>query len=201
MDKIICVGKNYPAHAAELGEAQPERPVLFIKPPSALCQLPQPEMTPVSIALPAGEVHHELEIVLKIAPPESPQRFSAFTLGLDLTRRDLQTNLKKAGQPWEIAKVFANSAIVNQWHPFPTWGQMVKEPFSLKVNGAIRQSGRATEMLWPMDACLDLAKSYFPICAGDLLFTGTPQGVGPIKSGDLLEFSWGSSPWSSLKIQ
>lgn len=192
MDKIICIGKNYPAHAAELGDKQPEQPVLFLKPPSSLRQLSSANIT---IHLPPGDIHHELEVVFRLNtnPEGSKGLFSEFTLGLDLTRRDLQSNLKKNGHPWEIAKVFTDSAIVGPWFKWGEWDKHWKNEFSLEVNGQCRQVGKVQQMLWSAERCLDLAAQYFPILPGDLLFTGTPTGVGPLHSGDCLQMKWGAT--------
>lgn len=193
MDKIICVGKNYPDHAAELGETQPEEPILFLKPPSCLVQLPEAgkrETLRPKIPLPEGVVQHELEVVFRLGAPEKKEPFAAFTLGLDLTRRDLQTKLKKAGQPWEISKVFFASAIVGPWFAGTQWKTYRERPFSLIVNGERRQMAMPTEQLWSPERCIELAARYFPLREGDLLFTGTPAGVGPLKSGDALELRW-----------
>jgi 2-keto-4-pentenoate hydratase/2-oxohepta-3-ene-1,7-dioic acid hydratase in catechol pathway len=202
MDKIICVGKNYPEHAAELGEDQPDQPVLFLKPPSCLMQLPEPRQKEMPrIRLPLGQVHHELEVVFRIGPPKSKDPFVAFTLGLDLTRRDLQSQLKKAGQPWEISKVFKGSAIVGPWFSWAQWKKYRELEFSLLVNGECRQKGAGTEKLWSSERCLELASGYFPVMEGDLLFTGTPPGVGPLKPGDYLEMRWDEEVVARLEIE
>ena len=202
MDKIICVGKNYPDHSAEMGETQPGEPVLFLKPPSTLVQLPEPRNLKVlpKITIPSGEVHHEIEVVFRLGPAKGKDPFVSFTLGLDLTRRDLQSKVKKAGQPWEIAKVFACSAVVGPWFSWKQWPEYRQKAFSLLVNGERRQVGSPTSKIWPSERCLELAKSYFPICEGDLLFTGTPAGVGPLKSGDHLELKWDTETVGLLEI-
>lgn len=202
MDKIICIGKNYPDHAAELGESQPDQPVLFLKPPSCLIQLPEPRVhgpTHMTVKIPPGEVHHEIEVVFRVGGPKGDP-FVSFTLGLDLTRRDLQTKLKKAGQPWEISKVFAGSAIVGPWFSWAQWKTYRRNAFSLLVNGERRQMGSPTSKIWPSEKCLELARSYFPVIEGDLLFTGTPPGVGPLKSGDFLEMKWDNETVAKLEI-
>ena len=123
MDKIICVGKNYLKHAQELGDAVPEEPLYFLKPPSTL-YLAEGDSGRVQLPV-SGEVHHELELVFRI----EGMTFSHFTLGLDLTIRDLQSRLKKAGQPWEKAKVFRNSAILGPWQPLTTLDEALAIPF------------------------------------------------------------------------
>ncbi len=187
MDKIICVGKNYPAHADELGEKQPEKPVLFLKPASTLTEL---RGQALELSYAHGEIHHELEIVFRLTIQNGHPEFSHFTLGLDLTKRDLQTNLKKSGQPWEIAKVFRHSALIGRWLSFKDWEAFSEQPFSLTIQNQIRQTGLSSQMFFSPNKCLELAASYFAIFEGDLLFTGTPKGVGPLRPKDQVLLSW-----------
>ena len=195
MDKIICVGKNYLKHALELGDAVPEEPLYFIKPPSSSIQL-KSGPNPVVEFPSRGEIHHELELVLKFKASAEGWTFSHYTLGLDLTARDLQARLKKAGQPWEKAKVFRNSAILGPWQEISSMEAVLSMPFELKVSGSLRQKGQGQDMRWkPLDLSEDLPK-WFPICDGDLLFTGTPEGVGPLVNGDLVEVSSGTLDYS-----
>ena len=181
MDKIICVGKNYLKHARELGDAVPEEPVYFIKPPSSLCEATDGGV----VAFPArGEVHHELELVFRFREVGSGFEFSEVTLGLDLTARDMQAHLKKAGLPWEKAKVFKNSAIIGPWIPVRQMDGVLSETFSLFVNGELRQRGMGRDMRFGPEFLLADLPKWFPVKTGDLLFTGTPEGVGPLKDGD-----------------
>ncbi len=185
MDKIICVGKNYLKHAIELGGAVPEEPLYFIKPPSSLCA-----NTSAPIEIPTRyEVHHELELVYRLTQRKGKWTFSHFTLGLDLTLRDLQANLKKNGQPWEKAKVFKNSAICGPWLELPTVADTLNMEFALQVNGEIRQKGFGRDMRWKPEETLTDLQRWFPLCEGDLLFTGTPEGVGQLKPGDRAKLS------------
>ena len=185
MDKIICVGKNYLKHAKELGDAVPEVPLYFLKPPSTLLVV---DSGTGLLQLPKrGEVHHELELVFRI----EDGTLTHFTLGLDLTLRDLQTQLKKAGQPWEKAKVFANSAVLGPWQPVTSLEAALRMPFELSVNGEVRQRGVGSDMRWdPAELLKDVA-TWFPVRNGDILFTGTPEGVGPLKAGDALKIRGG----------
>lgn len=177
MDKVICVGKNYLKHAIELGDAIPEEPLYFLKPPSTIVQAGS---GPLRVQLPEGEVHHETELVLEMRGG----RFTRYTIGLDLTRRDLQNRLKKAGQPWEKAKVFKNSSILGPWRELNSLSDLLKQPFSITVNGKRRQEGRGEEMRWGPDFLIKDLGHWFPLCDGDIVFTGTPEGVGPLVSGD-----------------
>jgi fumarylpyruvate hydrolase len=180
LDKIICVGKNYLDHAIELGDAVPDKPTFFFKPPSCLVQSPD---QPVPLPKNRGSVHHECEIVYRIRRENRRLFFDKMTLGLDLTLRDVQNELKKKGHPWEASKAFAKSAIIGPWLDFHP---REDEPFELKVNGQIRQSSTASMMrVAPSDLLVEL-EGLFTVCDGDLLFTGTPKGVGPIASGDQL---------------
>ncbi len=187
MDKLICIGKNYLEHAKELGDAVPEKPVLFLKPPSAMIQASQEGET-IETKLPVGRgsVHHECEIVLRLGPGG---KIDALTLGLDLTLRDLQAALKKSGHPWEVSKVFAGSALLGPW--LPVFDDYLEREFSLTINGALKQKGKGSEMRTPPEACIEHARSCFPVLPGDAVFTGTPAGVGPIQAGDLAELKWG----------
>ena len=194
MDKIICVGKNYLKHAVELGDAINEEPLYFLKPPSTLFLAQEHTMNIVT--LPAqGEVHHELELVFQIGESRGQWMFTHFTLGLDLTLRELQASLKKAGQPWEKAKVFKNSAILGPWIELTPGGTALEAvlnmPFSLKINGSLKQNGLGKDMRWKPSALLSDIQRWFPVCAGDTLFTGTPEGVGPIRAGDVLQVTGG----------
>jgi 2-keto-4-pentenoate hydratase/2-oxohepta-3-ene-1,7-dioic acid hydratase in catechol pathway len=196
MDKIICVGKNYLEHAQELGDAVPEKPVLFLKPPSVLSQPPHPG-TPLEIPLPRGkgEVHYETEIVLRLkdGKPE------AAAIGLDLTLRTLQAQLKKAGHPWTLGKVFPHAAVVGPWVQLSQFPNYLEEPFQLLVNGQVRQSGLGKDMRMGPVSLIQYISEWFPVCEGDLLFTGTPAGVGEVRPGDRLQITWGSqySYWVS----
>lgn len=186
MDKVLCVGKNYLDHARELGDAVPEAPIFFLKPPSAVIHaINFDSLLEVSLPDPSlGSVHYECEIVLRLS---ADGKFDAVTLGIDLTLRDLQSELKKNGHPWEIAKSFARSAIVGPWLPLDDHSQYLDYPFTFSTNGKIQQSSHGHKMrLAPLD-CLKHAQRYFDMLPGDLFFTGTPAGVGPLKTGDKSE--------------
>jgi 2-keto-4-pentenoate hydratase/2-oxohepta-3-ene-1,7-dioic acid hydratase in catechol pathway len=206
MDKILCAGKNYLKHAQELGDALPKEPLFFFKPPSCLFRLGEYE----KLALPKnrGEVHHELELVFKIRKDEILGEIDlcAWTLGLDLTLRDLQTQLKKDGHPWERAKAFPNSAVIGEFLAFgndqiSSAEQSRSDYFELFINGELRQRGQAKDMIWSPQKLLAEAAKIFPLCDGDLLFTGTPDGVGPLKPGDHLEMNLGDLLHHTLEIE
>lgn len=199
MDKIICLGKNYLEHAKELGDAVPEKPVVFIKPPSVwkAAKL-NGERLGLTFPSAAGAMHHEVEIVIQIGKggyqltiPQAAKAIKAVTLGLDLTLRDRQTELKKNGHPWTVSKVFPDSAVTGPWFDpagFPDW---MTQPFSFTLDSKLKQQCTATEMmLSPVDA-ISYVSHFFPLCEGDLLFTGTPKGVGPVLFGGKGELVWG----------
>lgn len=185
MDKIICLGKNYNEHTLEMKEKAPDKPVLFIKPPSVFIEIKDNK----SIALPweRGSIHHELEVVFKLYK----KNVIGIGLGLDLTLRDVQKKLKENGHPWEIAKVFKNSAIVTPMKATRDFTDWVNTPFTLKVNGELRQTGKLSDAVLDPNQIIHHIDEFFPIRDGDLVFTGTPAGVGPLKAGDSIEMDWG----------
>ncbi len=201
MDKIICVGKNYLEHAKELGDAVPDSPVLFIKPPSASIQATEAplkgQILDVQLPQGRGSVHHECEIVLRLNLNGIPD---AVTLGLDLTLRDLQSELKKKGHPWEVAKVFRHSAVLGPWIELSQFPQYLEQKFEFLLNGVVKQVGCGKDMRYSPDACLEYARKCFPLCEGDLLFTGTPAGVGPVERGQTSSLLWGDHLEMSVRF-
>ncbi|MBX3021294.1 MAG: fumarylacetoacetate hydrolase family protein [Bdellovibrionales bacterium] len=190
MDKLICVGKNYLKHAQELGDAVPEEPLYFLKPPSTLFEM-KDDYAEVEWPEHGGELHHELELVLRLSQHGSQFYFTHYTFGLDMTLRDLQGRLKKAGQPWEKAKTFQNACVVGPWRPLSNLEIVLDIPFALAVDGIARQTGHGRDMRWKPDELLKDVARWFPLRDGDLLFTGTPEGVGPVKNGEILEIRGG----------
>jgi 2-keto-4-pentenoate hydratase/2-oxohepta-3-ene-1,7-dioic acid hydratase in catechol pathway len=199
MDKIVCVGKNYLDHAQELGDAVPEKPVLFIKPPSVLRTARRPaERLLLRLPPGGGEVHYECEIVVRlkqdcfrISADDAEDAIDAVTLGLDMTLREVQARLKQQGHPWELGKTFLDSAVVGPWIPLKDLPRYLDEPFSFAIDGVVRQQGVGNQMRMKPHECIAYASEHFPLRAGDLIFTGTPAGVGPVLRGQLAEISWG----------
>ncbi len=185
MDKIVCLGKNYSDHIQEMKEAAPEMPVIFLKPPSVLKEIKNNS----SIVLPweRGVIHHELEIVFKLYK----KNIIGLGVGLDLTLRETQKKLKEMGHPWEISKVFKNSALVTPIYGVKDFTNWQETAFTLKVNGEIRQSSTMSKALVKPDDIILYIDKYLPLCDGDLIFTGTPAGVGPLKPNDQVEMSFG----------
>ncbi|MFT5512332.1 MAG: 2-keto-4-pentenoate hydratase/2-oxohepta-3-ene-1,7-dioic acid hydratase in catechol pathway [Bacteroidia bacterium] len=187
--KIICVGRNYRKHAEELGNQVPEEPVLFMKPDSAILRQRDAFYIPDF----SQDVHYEAEIVIKlnrlgkrIQSKFASKYFAEFTLGIDFTARDVQAKLKAKGLPWEKAKGFDNSAVCGNWLPVENVN-MKNLSFELRKNGETVQLGNTKDMLFPIEELIHHTSQYFTLKIGDLIYTGTPQGVGPVATGDILE--------------
>ncbi len=178
-----CIGRNFSDHAVELGNPIPEKPLIFLK--SGGCLQPGPEL---SFPFFCGEVHHELEIVLLLGNNLYP---SHWTLGLDLTERKIQSELKQMGQPWELSKSFKGAVALGAWQTIKNLDELADLEFTLKINGVIKQQGFVSHMTFSFDRLIQYLYDRFPIAPGDALFTGTPAGVGPLKSKDRLEASAG----------
>ena len=189
--KIICIGRNYRDHAKELGNAIPDEPVFFLKPTTA-CLYPGQL---IRLKPQLGEIHHELELVVMVDSYASnvPKAMAlgliaSFTLGLDLTARDVQNELKAKGLPWEKAKAFDGSAVLGEVElPMTAGTNLQGFDIQLKRNGAVVQHGNTSEMLFSVSDIISHVSNYITLEPGDLIFTGTPAGVGPITHGDLLE--------------
>ncbi|ENV09835.1 hypothetical protein F966_01656 [Acinetobacter higginsii] len=188
--KIVCVGRNYAEHAKELGNAIPERALLFIKPPSSLGSLTQG----VSWNQALGECHYECEICLQIAHPLSQETdpakaldaIGAVTLGLDLTLRDLQGDLKSKGEPWERAKAFDGACILADWIEADEIGDLQELELILNINGVDRQHGFTKDMIFDIGTLLVEINKSFSLEVGDVIMTGTPAGVGALRANDQL---------------
>jgi acylpyruvate hydrolase len=186
--KIICVGRNYSEHAKELNNAVPSKPMLFLKPQTALLQDSNPFYHPAF----SSNIHYELELVLRIsktgkhiAPNFAHKYYDQITVGLDFTARDLQDELKAKGHPWEIAKAFDHSAALGEWQSIE--GINLQDThFQLIKNDKIVQDGRSSDMIFHFDTLISYASTFFTLKQGDLIFTGTPAGVGAIAIGDKL---------------
>ena len=188
--KIFCVGRNYAEHATELGNAIPEEPVIFMKPKSALLQAHTPFYYPEF----TNELHYECELVLRISKNGkyiqdkfASKYYDAVSVGLDFTARDIQTELKQKGLPWEKAKAWDNSAAVGRWVPFANVKNKREINFKLLKNKEVVQQGNSKDMIYDFDYIVSYISNFFSINIGDLIFTGTPAGVGEIVVGDELE--------------
>lgn len=188
--KIICVGRNYAAHAKELNNAVEEEPVIFLKPETALLAPRMPFFYPDF----SKDIHFEAELVVRISKlgknisEKFAQRYyDAVTIGIDFTARDLQQQLKTKGLPWERAKAFDGSAPVGEFIPLSGLPAVNDLYFNLQQNGELRQQGHTADMIFSVDRIISFVSSYFTLKKGDLIFTGTPAGVGPVQPGDTLE--------------
>jgi 2-keto-4-pentenoate hydratase/2-oxohepta-3-ene-1,7-dioic acid hydratase in catechol pathway len=187
--KIFCVGRNYAAHAKELGNATPDAPVIFMKPATALLKEKYFFIPDFS-----NNIHFETEIVLKIGKngkaiqPQFASRYiSEISLGIDFTARDKQDELKQKGLPWELAKAFDNSAVVGNFIPTTSFNDIQNIDFHLLVNGEKRQFGNSSNTIFDFNFIVYYISQFFTLQQGDLIYTGTPEGVGQIKTGDVLE--------------
>ncbi len=190
IDKIICVGKNYLEHSLELNEPVPEKPVLFLKPASVLKQATDWEET-IHAAFPAlfnENVQPECEIVLKV--DVTATAIEAVAIGLDVTLRQYQSQLKKMGHPWTTAKVFVDSAIISPWINGIEFEHLMNEEFTMAIDGVIRQRAYGNQMVMKPVDLLGYISQFFPVCAGDIIFTGTPAGVSAITLGSKVDLNW-----------
>ena len=188
--KIICIGRNYPQHAEELGNEKPESPVVFLKPDTAIIQKSFPFYIPPFSFL----IHHEVEVVVKInrigkyiEEKFAHKYYQEIGLGIDFTARDLQKKLKEKGLPWEKAKAFDGSALMGSWFDKSQFKDLNQLDFELAKNGATIQEGNTSQMLWSIDELIAEVSRFFTLKIGDVIFTGTPAGVGPVGANDVLE--------------
>ena len=203
--KIICVGRNYVAHAAELGNEVPDSPMLFMKPPTALLLDNKPMYYPDF----TNDLNYEGELVLKICkngrhiqPEFAHTYFNQIGFGIDFTARDLQQKCKEKGHPWEIAKAFALSApISQQFIDVNTLPHIKSIKFEMSLNGKTVQQGDSALMIYSFTDIICYASKFFKLQLGDYIFTGTPSGVGPVKRGDILTGSIEGQPMLSCEIK
>ena len=188
--KFICIGRNYRDHALELNNQVPSEPVIFMKPDTALLRGNSPFYIPQF----SNEVHHEVEILVRICKVgrSIEERFAhryydEIGIGIDFTARDLQDELKKKGLPWEKAKAFDSSAYVSEFFPRSKYGDLANLNFGLKINGETKQSGNTSEMIFTIDQIISYVSRFFTLKIGDIIFTGTPAGVGRVNANDVLE--------------
>ena len=188
--KIIAIGRNYAEHAKELNNPVPTTPVIFLKPDTALLKDNKPFYHPDF----STDVHYELEVVLKvckegkhIAEKFASNYYDEIGLGIDFTARDIQSKHKEKGLPWELAKAFVSSAPVSIFLPKTDFEDLYNLNFELKVNGEQRQNGYTKDLLFSFEKIISFVSQYITLKKGDLIFTGTPEGVGKVNKGDKLE--------------
>lgn len=190
--KIIAIGRNYAEHAKELNNPIPEQPVIFLKPDTALLKDNKPFYIPDF----SSDIHYELEVVLKvckegkhIAEKFAHKYYEEIGLGIDFTARDIQNVHKAKGLPWELAKAFDHSAAVSSFIPKTDIENLYDLGFELKINNETRQNGNTKNILFSFEKIIAFVSQYITLKKGDLIFTGTPEGVGQVKAGDYLEGS------------
>ena len=201
--KIICIGRNYGLHAKELGNEIPDKPVIFCKPDTALLKNNEPFYLPDF----SSDIHHEVEVVVKIdkagktiLPAFARNYYSQVTLGIDFTARDLQNELKSKGLPWELAKAFDNSAVIGNFMSIEHI-DIANISFTLNKNGQQVQEGNTRDMLFSIDAIISFVSRYFTLKTGDLIFTGTPAGVGKVAIGDRLQGMIGTKEMFNFEVR
>jgi 2-keto-4-pentenoate hydratase/2-oxohepta-3-ene-1,7-dioic acid hydratase in catechol pathway len=188
--KILAIGQNYIEHNKELNSKHPSEPVVFMKPDTALLRNNKPFFIPDF----TEELHYETELIVKInrlgkniAPKYAHRYYSEIGLGVDFTARDVQRRLKNEGKPWEISKAFDNSAVIGDFIPVEKLGNVQDIRFSLQLNGTTVQQGHSADMIFPIDELIAYVSCFFTLKIGDILFTGTPAGVGKVAVDDRLE--------------
>lgn len=188
--KIICIGRNYVKHIEELQNERPDEPVVFLKPDSAVLLKQHPFVIPAF----SDDIHHEVELLVRInkvgkyiEPKFAANYYDEIGLGIDFTARDLQAQLKAKGLPWEKAKAFDGSAVIGSFLSKKDFKSTESINFELKLNGITVQKGNSSHMLWKIDELIAHVSHYFTLKIGDILFTGTPEGVAKVKPNDILE--------------
>ncbi|RKE92211.1 fumarylacetoacetate hydrolase family protein [Ichthyenterobacterium magnum] len=187
--KLICIGRNYTDHIKELENDKPTDPVVFLKPDTSILLKKQPFFIPDF----SDDVHHEVEVLVKInkvgkhiAKKFAHKYYDEIGLGIDFTARDLQSQLKAKSLPWEKAKAFDGAAVIGKWLPKSDFENINEINFSLEKNGSLVQQGNTNLMLWKIDELIEYVSKYFTLKIGDIIFTGTPSGVGKVLANDKL---------------
>ena len=202
--KLICIGRNYTDHIKELENEKPTDPVVFLKPDTAILLKKQPFFIPDF----SDDVHHEVEVLVKINKVGkyidkkfAHKYYDQIGLGIDFTARDLQAQLKAKGLPWEKAKAFDGAAVVGKWLPKTKFQNIDNINFSLKKNDELVQKGNTELMLWKIDELIEYVSKYFTLKIGDIIFTGTPAGVGKVFAEDQLKGYLEDEEMFSIKIK
>jgi len=202
--KIIAIGRNYAAHAKELNNPLPSSPVIFLKPDTAVLKDNKPFYIPDF----SSDIHYELEVVLKvckegkhIAEKFASSYFDEVGLGIDFTARDIQSAHKEKGLPWELAKAFDNSAAISHFIPKDSITDLNNLQFELRINGETRQNGNTKNILFSFEKIIAFVSQYITLKKGDLIFTGTPEGVGQVHQGDKLEAWIGEEQFLNFDIK
>ena len=202
--KIICIGRNYSQHAEELSNKKPESPIIFLKPDTAILQSRLPFYIPPF----SNQIHHEVEVLVRInrigkyiEEKFAHKYYQEIGLGIDFTARDLQQNLKEKGLPWEKAKAFDGSALIGNWFNKNNFSDLNQLDFELVKNSETVQEGNTSQMIWSIDTLINVVSRFFTLKIGDIIFTGTPAGVGPVVENDVLEGYLEGTKAFTLKIK
>jgi fumarylpyruvate hydrolase len=192
--RVYCVGRNYAEHAQEMGFTGREPPFFFLKPADAVLPVPEGETGCMDYPTLTHDLHHEVELVVAIgtggrdiAAADAVQHIWGYGVGLDMTRRDLQGEMKKQGRPWCIGKGFEQSAPIGPLLPRSVTGELSRGAITLRVNGQVRQQGDLSQLIWNINETIEQLSRAWTLQPGDLIFTGTPAGVGAVQRGDLME--------------
>jgi fumarylpyruvate hydrolase len=191
--RVYCVGRNYVEHAKEMGFSGREAPFFFCKPADSVLPVADGETGTFVYPSETSNLHHEIELVVaigkggkNIAEDQAASHIFGYAVGLDMTRRDLQMDLRKAGRPWELGKAFDQSAPIGPIHAIEATGEITKGAIRIDVNGEARQASDITKLIWNVNETIAYLSKFFELQPGDLIFTGTPEGVGAVKAGDLM---------------
>ncbi len=204
--KVVCVGRNYAAHAHELGNEVPSSPLLFMKPASSIAWISSDDDNKIIRPEVAsyGDTHYEAELCIQLSADlsaatvqQAQQAIGAVTLGLDLTLRELQSQLKDKGQPWERAKCFDGACVLADWVDAQAFGDFTQVNYQLYINDQLKQDGDSALMLFSVYELLVDISHAFSLQAGDVIMTGTPSGVGTLQAGDTLKLVLGANEWQA----
>ena len=186
--RIYCVGRNYAEHAVEMGHTGREPPFFFLKPADTVVPVAEGETGTVAYPTLTANFHHEIELVVALGPgADGGVAIFGYAVGLDMTRRDLQNDMKKQGRPWSIGKAFEQSAPIGPIVPVATTGELLAGAITLDVNGVRKQTGDLRDLIWSVAETIEKLQEAWRLQPGDLIYTGTPAGVGPVVRGDVME--------------
>lgn len=191
--RIYCVGRNYAEHAVEMGATGREPPFFFMKPADAVLPVAAGQVGSLAYPSLTSKLHHEAELVVAlatggrdIAVADAARHVFGYAIGLDMTRRDLQNDMKQQGRPWDIGKAFEHSAPIGPIHPIAATGELLRGAITLDVNGQRRQTGDLGDLIWSVNETIAALSRAWTLAPGDLIYTGTPAGVGAVVPGDVM---------------
>jgi fumarylpyruvate hydrolase len=192
--RVYCVGRNYAEHAQEMGHTGREPPFFFLKPADTVVYVPDGQTGEIDYPTLTSNFHHEIELVVAIGSGGAGIRAAdalshvyGYAIGLDMTRRDLQSDMKKQGRPWCIGKAFEQSAPIGPIHPLARTGELARGPITLHVDGQLKQKGDLSDLIWNVAETIEYLSTAWVLQPGDLIYTGTPAGVGAVTRGQVME--------------